>query len=290
MVAGQMVWGSLPPEIQLMILESLNQDEHCVARYATVCREWQTVIEPKNFNRLKLTLSRLPEFRDMVHRQRRLVKYIWLCIELQQYDCSQCETEETDSWHESNTIIIERAFRELLSYLSTWEPSGNLLLDISVHSPSDSKHHFKYLHFGSDAVPEPEDGQERANTHDPHHGWVNDKQICPPSIRSIYRLFGEIEMPLDFWKDLPVVTAVTGLLLRRQTRCRWEAETLEELLKLLPRLQKFHYEPWREWSPAEQRLTDQSKSPRGSMWDESILIFAISQVRNAYLNLLFQTN
>lgn len=77
-----------------MILKALIYDGY-YARYATVCREWQEVIEQKNFSRLTLTLSRIASLRDMVYRQRRLVRYIWLCMELQEYDCSQCEDLET---------------------------------------------------------------------------------------------------------------------------------------------------------------------------------------------------
>lgn len=248
MTAERMSWGSLAQEIRLMILEALIEDERCVASYATVCREWQATIEQKNFSRLKLTPSRLPEFGGMVHRQRGLVKYIWLCIELQEYDCSQCEVEETDPWHESNTAIISRAIQESFSVLSTWEPTGNLLLDISVHSPSDSKHHFKEFYFGPDAVSESADKQETGNTHDPRHGWAHGEQVSLPPGKSINRLFEDIEMPLEFWQGIPKTRVVTGLLLRRQTCRRWEPRTLEELLKLLPMLQEIYYEPWREWS------------------------------------------
>lgn len=170
MAASKTIWGSLPPEIRLMILKALIQEGCYLAHYATVCREWQSVVEQKSFGRLKLTPSRLAGFGDMVHRQRVLVKYIWLCIELREYDCSQCEIGETDPWHGSNTDIIKKAIRELFSVLSKWEPSRSLVLDISVHSPSDSKHQFKYVKFGSDALPEFDVNQETADSHDPRHG------------------------------------------------------------------------------------------------------------------------
>lgn len=264
MVFGQMSWGFLPREIRLMILEALNQDGHRVAHYATFCREWQTFIEREVFSQLNVNLSRLNDLGAMVCRSKRLVKYLWLCIELQEYDCSQCEVEETDSWHEANTAIIQSAISQLFSILSAWDPSEKLLLDISVHSPSDAKHHFKYIQFGSGALAEIDYARHKANIHDTHHGWFYNQQVSPPSYRSIYRLFENIEMPSDFWKDLPAVTAVTGLLLRRQTRRRWEPRTLKEIFRLLPRLKEIYYEPWREWGPTDQVLTDRSKPSKCS--------------------------
>ncbi len=251
-------WASLAPEVRMMILEVLIEDGGYIARYATVCREWQTFVEQKNFGWLTLTLSRLASFDITVNQRRRHVKYIWLCIELQQYDCLLCEDPETDSWHESNTRIVGRAIRELLAVLSTWDASGSLMLDISVHSPSDSKHHFKSLRFGSDAVPESDDDDEPFDVNDPRHGWINGELVSLPPGKSINRLFEDIEMASDFWQDLPEVPAVTGLLLRRQTRRRWEPRTLGNLFDRLPRLQELYYESWREWGRLDQRWTDKS--------------------------------
>ena len=245
-----------------MILEILMQDRHRVACYAPVCHEWQTIIEQKTFSRLVLTSSRLADFQDMVHRQRGLVKYIWLCIEIQEYDCSQCEADESDEHYDRNSAIIENAISQLFVVLSTWEPSGRLLLDISVHSPSDSQHHFKNFRFPSDDTSELCDGQEQNDYHDPRHGWVNGRKVSPPPCSSIHRIFSDIEMHGDFWKTLPKVSAVTGFLLRRQNRRRWEPGVVEELIFLLPRLEEIHYEPWREWIPSEQGMTDRSESSR----------------------------
>lgn len=136
------------------------------------------------------------------------------------------------------------------------------MLDISVHSPSDSEHHFKYLCFGSDAVPDSDSNREMAKIHDLRHGWVHGEQVSRPSVTCISRLFGDIQMAPDFWEGLPEVTVVTGLLLRRKTRRRWEPETLERLLIFFPRLQEIYYELWRGWTRVDQRWTDDSKCLR----------------------------
>ena len=131
------------------------------------------------------------------------------------------------------------------------------MLDISVHSLSDWKHHFKYIRIGDDKSSEPTDTSKLDIAQDTNHGWINGEQIFVPPRESIERLFEDIEMASEFWSELPNVKAVTSLLLRRQTRRRWEQEGLETFIKLLPHLEKIEYEPWREWNNIDQRWTDE---------------------------------
>lgn len=79
------------------------------------------------------------------------------------------------------------------------------------------------------------------------------------------KIFGEImdEEPFDtdeqetqWWQQLPSVPAVTGVLLRQQTRRRWKPTALTQMFARLPRLQALHYEPWREWCCMQQKFTD----------------------------------
>jgi len=247
-------WTSFLKMLRTMILEELLQDGCSVARYAAVCRDWQAIIEKKTFSRITITPRRLASFGTMILRNIKLVKYIWLCVQLQEYDCLQCEQEESEEWHTENNIIIERAIRDLFLVLSTWPSGEELVLDISVHSPSDTKHHFKNLHIGSDAASKLD--YEENTTTDRSHGWVNGKQVNGPSEHSVNRLFGEIEMDDGFWQTVPHVTAVSKLLLRRQSRYRWTGETIAELLKVVPQLQSIVWEPWREWSGLIQRMAD----------------------------------
>ncbi|KAI1769887.1 hypothetical protein F4818DRAFT_307782 [Hypoxylon cercidicola] len=137
----------LPGEIRLLILEALLQNECSMAPFAVVSREWQAVIEPHNFGRIHLTPSRLADVDTILRRNRALVGYIWFCIELENYDCTTCAPAVVGDWGlgETNNTIIMTALEGLFSTLSTWPPNGDLLLDISVYSPSDSIHWFKYL-------------------------------------------------------------------------------------------------------------------------------------------------
>ena len=200
-------WHRFPAEIRLMVLKVLLQVGCSLADFATVSREWQTIIERHNFSRIKLTSSRLANFGSMVHRNRGHVSYIWLCLELQEYNCTECEPQDPDLWGLSNAdnTLITTAFLDLFSTLSVWEPDGNLLLDISVYSPSDSEHWFKYLTFEPDVASDVCGQDQHAEqlmlgkASDHHHGWIAGSQHPIPTSHAIYKVFEEImgEGPFD---------------------------------------------------------------------------------------------
>lgn len=260
-----------------MVMEVLDLQDGCdFASLATVSREWQFIIERYNFARIHLTPSRLADFASIIHRNRALVRYIWLCLELEEYDCAQCVPGNLETLGVSNTdnTLIKTALQDLFSALSKWEPHGNnLLLDISAHSPSDSEHWFKYLTFGPDIPTDECDQSEYAEQSilvkldDHNHGWIAGSQDYAPNHTAIEKVFDEImaEGPLDndeqnnnwWWQKLPLVPTVTGVLLRQQNRRRWKPATLEQMFARLPGLQELHYEPWREWFDIQQQRRDQ---------------------------------
>ncbi|KAI0010556.1 hypothetical protein F4779DRAFT_627122 [Xylariaceae sp. FL0662B] len=268
-------WDGLPAEIRLMILEILLHDGCSLAGFATVSRDWQTIIERHNFARIKLTPSRLAGFGSISHRNRALVRYIWLCLELQEYDCTECAPRDQEAWGVSNTdnILVTTVLQDFFSTLSAWEPNGDLLLDISVHSPSDSEHWFKHLTFRPD-TPLDEYGRNRcvdqamlAKVDDHRHEWTADSRDFAPTWLAIHKVFEEImgQGPFDddeqenqWWQQLPAMPAVTGVLLRQQNRRRWKPRALAQMFARLPRLQEIHYEPWREWEAFDKKQTDNS--------------------------------
>lgn len=146
----------LPREIELLILKDLIQDHDCsLGPFAAVSKEWKTEVEKRNFAHIKVTRSRLMEVDSMTRRNRALVRYIWFCVELEKYDCIDCGGSfalATDlDWQQHRHPFmsdpdnwpVTKAFHDLFSILSTWESNGDLTLDISIYSPSDSKHFFK---------------------------------------------------------------------------------------------------------------------------------------------------
>ncbi|KAJ0109786.1 Uncharacterized protein J7T55_004336 [Diaporthe amygdali] len=278
-------WNGLPAEIRLLILKALMQDGCTLSRLATVSRDWQTEFERHNFAQIRLTPSRLADFDSMIHRNRALVRYIWFCLELDDYDCTKCaptrgmlsHVEWEDALNESLTITdtdhcpITMSFQGLFSNLSRWDPNGDLRLDISIYSLSDSQHWFKYLTFMPDAPTDTLDGDDIEQTmsnkvfHNPEHGWVAGFRHSAPPRPAMRKVFHSVmeEGPFDsdtleyqWWDQLPSVPAVTSLLLRQQNRRRWKPDSLAHMFARFPRLQEVHYEPWREWDSIYKQ-TDQ---------------------------------
>ncbi|KAM0250667.1 hypothetical protein ACHAQJ_008544 [Trichoderma viride] len=273
-------WDGLPREIRLLILEVLMQDGCTLSRLATVSLEWQAEVERYNFARIKLTPSRLADFSSMIHRNRALVGYIWFCLELDDYDCTRCaptyrvltneELEEAFIISDTDNCPITTAFQNLLSILSTWDPNGDLILDISIYSPSDSKHWFKYLTFLPDTPSDVLGGGDikqmilNKDYNDPRHGWVAGFRHSAPPEAAISKVFHPVmgegpfdtdQLELQWWDQLPSVPAVTSIFLRQQNRRRWKPSSLAHMFARFPRLQEVHYEPWREWC-FMQKFTD----------------------------------
>ncbi|KAK1726135.1 LOW QUALITY PROTEIN: uncharacterized protein BDZ83DRAFT_775376 [Colletotrichum acutatum] len=247
------------------------QDGCPLAPLATVSREWQTDIERHNFARIRLTLSRLANFRAIIQRNRTLVGYIRFCLELDEYDCTTCalspgrtisdEFEEALAISGTDKCPITASFQDLFSRLK---------LDISLYSPNDSDYWFPYLTFlpdtPSDILDDHTIEKAIANRyyHDPEDGWLHGSRhlVSPPwSLRKLSHLFMEQgpfdsdEEELEWWNKLSPVPAVTSSLLRQQSRRRWKPESLAHMFARLPRLQEVHYEPWREWDNPTQNST-----------------------------------
>lgn len=270
-------WGSLPNEIRLMILETLLQDGCSLASLATVSREWQTIMEEHNFARIKVTLSRLRVFGPMLHRNRALVRYIWLCVELAEYGCMDCESIGLEEYARSyGAVVCECVFHNLFSVLSTWEPHGSLLLDISFHSPSDPEHWFPGLTSLPD-IPSFEEfelavcGKSKpkvAAPKDNKHGWADGS----PSLQALYKITEDVKIetvdkgrcPLEDIDDrsrrMPVAPAVTGFLLRQQNYRQLNPRQVGRMFEVCTGLQDVYYEPWRQCDDSSQFEVDLRKT------------------------------
>ncbi|KAL7921132.1 hypothetical protein ACQKWADRAFT_327913 [Trichoderma austrokoningii] len=252
---------NLPSDIRRMILNALLQTGGKLASHATVSREWQAVIEPHNFSHLKLTMPRVEELDAMTRRTEMHVQYIWLCLELQDYGCIQATSSQ--GMNNADGYAIGRALHGFLDAIYPWTPRPELVIDISIHSPSDSAYWFKSLTFEPDrpfgkyaAV------SFAANKKQQHDGTGREIMLTSDSIR---RIFSPIltKKPLDvgeedylwwrYWRQIPVVTAV---LLRQQTRRRWSLNMMTQLLSRFPNLREIHYEPWRMWDDGGQEMVD----------------------------------
>ncbi|POS78363.1 hypothetical protein DHEL01_v203244 [Diaporthe helianthi] len=263
-------WALWPEAVRLSILQALLEDGCSLAWLATVSREWQNVIEEHNFARIKVTLPRLASLGPMIRRNRFRVKYIWLCVELERYS----SVEAISNGHERTvsqkdfrlfTDAIQNLFKELIK----WGPGGELLLDISVYSPSDSNHLFKYLTTEPDTPSKQCLGVGNVDDMDKAGRRWNRWSAASKADKAIIKTSSFIKtddlstddeaLDREFeWLDtLPDVPAVTGVLLRQQTRRSWDWNTLLEILHHFPNLQELFYEPWRSLDPYSQQRVDQ---------------------------------
>ncbi|KAL7795950.1 hypothetical protein V8C37DRAFT_408451 [Trichoderma ceciliae] len=209
-------WHSIPLEVRLMILEAVIHKKHPGwAAFASVCKEWQRVIEKVSFY----------EFKYMVTQERRdRVQHIWLNIELLRYDCRSCKSYESDSMRSCNKAIIKTAIINLFAILNHEEDGGDVM-------------------FGRGSARKPSEVPTKWN--DLKHGWVDGQQVEAPGTIAILRLFNTTDS--FFLGELPRVNAVTSFVIRRQLR-RWLFPmTLQLLLDKMPCLDSMVYEPWRAW-------------------------------------------
>lgn len=264
-------WDRWPRPVRLFFLEALLEDGCRPAELATVSREWQKVIEQHNFARIKVTPRRLAAFSSMTRRIRSLVNYIWLCVELEHYSSLEAYSGDSHSVSQRDLSLIATTIRTLFIELSKWEPSGKLLLDISIHSPSDSNYLLKYLTFEPDNTSNESLGLGDWNCINTAGQNWNDWSAAGKADKPIRKTLNSIclddsspdddvlDREVEWWDRLPEVSAVTGLLLRQQTRRRWISSTFEEMLDHFPRLQEVFYEPWRLPDRGSQLKADNGK-------------------------------
>lgn len=222
-----------------------------MAQCAAVCREWQTTIEQANFHSLSLTSRDLPALdKIMAKRNFSLIKSISYSIKLPSYDRLVCDYLELEYELKAITFAIKYGIRKLFHALSKYPHSGEMTLDLSIYSPSDAEHYFKYIRF-EPAHALSQNGMRRQASD------LVPIDSTTPTLRSVERIFRNFfftdmdayghEISRDgeeFWASLPQVSCVTRLLLRRQTRRRWDAVAISRLLAHFPNLQDLVIEPW----------------------------------------------
>ncbi|KAI1744267.1 hypothetical protein F4680DRAFT_469600 [Xylaria scruposa] len=241
-----LAWISLPAEIRLMILEIVAcQNYPGWASLASVCKEWQHVLEKVNFYKIKLRVPCLDKFKRYATPQRReLIRHICLDIVLPQYNSVCCSRLRSPPARIGS--IVGDGIWKLFSILRTWGPAKDLALEINVYSPSDCEHCFKNIYLSSDYVNDEDAMTDAWRTgsryHDPQHGWMHGRQVEAPPRTAILKLFQPID--LVFHRKLPQVKAVTCLIIRRQFRRCISPSGLGLLLSSFDRLEHISYEPW----------------------------------------------
>ena len=263
-------WPLLPLECRLQVLEAVahnpsrtgrtdgidrptadaSQAKAHFAKYTAVCKDWQAFFEPRLYSHLAITQSCFGMFSEFVRRQRGLLKHISLRIKLGTYTCPSCKDfEGMLGLRCADGYIVEGAIRDLFYILSAWNMEQlplpeRLTLEISMYSPSDSRHCFKGdLHLGPDSMGSEDIKSYQSRIHDQYHGWCLGRRKELPPLDAISRLTRFIDTKLP--PTLPAINFVTSFLMRRQTRRRLNPHALRRILQSLPNLANIDFEPWR---------------------------------------------
>ncbi|KAF5618846.1 hypothetical protein F25303_12954 [Fusarium sp. NRRL 25303] len=128
---------SLPPEIQVMILQDVSL-ETSTAPYAAVCRAWQYFFEEKNFRSLAIRQFDLSTFREVITpRRQQFVKHIWYRIVLpSRLDPANKYFEHPAVLWRADKRFTECIFR-LWDIISLWKPENRITLELSAFSFND---------------------------------------------------------------------------------------------------------------------------------------------------------
>ncbi|KAJ6788833.1 hypothetical protein PWT90_05936 [Aphanocladium album] len=249
-------WQIFPAEIRSMILQAVAiQKYQGWSSHATVCREWQHILEPFNFRKLHLRIPCLEQFACIVPkalRRRLLVRHICFDIELPRYATKCCNVRPI--WTHYGWIV-RQSLNDMYAILAGWKRGGDLTLELNIYSPSDSEHFFKNLYLSSDNVESGTSMELGSDVwkrgvpyHDPKHGWQNGHQLEHASEKASAALFQHINY--DTGVDY-IVTAVTCFTMRRQLRRCIGGVQLAILLERLRGLKSIWYEPWEPYKSDE---------------------------------------
>ncbi|RGP70006.1 f-box domain-containing [Fusarium sporotrichioides] len=151
-----MSWNSLPSELRLQILSHAAEGylipKEKAAPYATVSREWQSVIEDIIFRNISLVIGDVIDLDNFARLtsgdnayRRDIIHNISVIIVLPRYQCEEsCQPESADEIQQNNHVFTE-LMQALLGILSTWTPNlhpHGLTLELNIKSYSDMEHHF----------------------------------------------------------------------------------------------------------------------------------------------------
>lgn len=161
-------WPQLPYEIQVSNLNivlcslrdptsgsavgrQLKRTHDLLFKYALVSKTWCEYIEERMLRRLFVTQDSLHHVERLSRRQRKLVRYIWLKVDLASYNCPSCVIIDLDittsrlMQEKQDSDILKAAVKTLFDILSTWDDcdttEAGLTLEISAFSPSDAEQH-----------------------------------------------------------------------------------------------------------------------------------------------------
>ncbi|PON25322.1 hypothetical protein TGAM01_v205616 [Trichoderma gamsii] len=247
-------WSDLPLEVREMILEALEDSLQGgkAASYASVSKEWNRILEPYIFKRLKLlppySLEGFQYF--ITDRCRPFVQFIWFQF---QRDCRP-DWGNTDFEEQKRLDQLQFAYAVycLFQILSEWgeRKAGQpgIVLELSAFSSSDPRYSMK------DTVPKELENVNIKEDSDALNAVYEKsavRQTRKLSVEDmIYRKNSHLEFmyeassfPLVVEAPFPTVNLVTDLTVRRQIHSSFFAQYMGRLVKALPRLEFITFEP-----------------------------------------------
>ncbi|KAI8946404.1 hypothetical protein F4801DRAFT_593395 [Xylaria longipes] len=246
---------ALSRETQLSLPIRSTHHGRSSAQPATLTRQRQNDIEHSNFEHIKLTLWNLPEFNLMTHNNRAQVRCISLSLQLEGdsghlWEASPCNKRSPRT---TDNCIVTTAMHDLFWMLSSWEPQGQLNLEIEIYSPSR-----KSLDSSETALA-PAD------------------QVILGNDAGVY--FNEAYEKYWWQQTLPEAPAVTSLLKVRHNRA-WKSATLYNLVSRLPNLEEFRYENMPQDPAADAIPIHHNPSFSTKRWSRALVYY--SRIQEQY--------
>ncbi|EJT68394.1 hypothetical protein GGTG_14032 [Gaeumannomyces tritici R3-111a-1] len=226
-------WNSLPREMRQMVLEALvslgdkqpsrdRRRKPRLARFVTVCREWQETLEPFVFSSLELQPKHLAEFDNVMRgSRRRMLRHLWLRVELARKRRRYTE-QTTREEEETNNALFTTAVYDLFSTLGQWSRGSSqtwpeLQFELGANSPSDPRYRF-----GDPGIVENKDYT------------IGELDFC----------WVDANRSFAYPSPLPEVDIISKFSILRRTRRYFAPAALLTIFDSLPRLREVRYEPW----------------------------------------------
>ncbi|KAM0520696.1 hypothetical protein ACHAPE_003093 [Trichoderma viride] len=246
-------WSDLPLELRELILEVLEESLQGgkAASYASVSKEWNRILEPYIFKRLKLSLYSMEEFQNYVtNRRQPFVQFIWLRFQRDfRPDWGRVDFAEQKTLDQ---FQFAYAIYCLFQILSEWDEQKagqpGIVLELSAFSKYDSDYSI------NDTVPRELENVDITEDSDALNAVYEKPAIRQmrnlPADELMYRrasglgpIFAASSLPQVVEAPFPTVKLVTDLTVRRQMHSSFFAQYMGRLVKALPRLEFITFEP-----------------------------------------------
>ncbi|KAK1993450.1 hypothetical protein LX36DRAFT_714598 [Colletotrichum falcatum] len=240
-------WRAMPAELRLIVLEEIAQmgEAHPppeAGSLPTVCAEWRSFFEKRNFRALRVTRPKdvVALDRYVSGRREGLVELVTLFVPLGLYDCWRCDRAENQDEKKANNRRLSSLLLPLLDVLSTWSSprrDGGVALKVAAASMSDAEH--QYGDF-ADVVGDPEVRRKHHVRYSHFAGFS--KGSAKRTVGSLLDFdIDSLQRIVDGCAPFPEARVVTQFCLDSRYYRSLSANGLGILLRCLPNLTVIQY-------------------------------------------------